>query len=313
MACTATILMSSSITAFSSSPALPVEPAVSESRIDKKAAVHVITENICFNEGVAISRNAVLLSNFGGEELNPLNKAGKGYILSLDKSGSHIIIPADGNLNAPKGMATKGEHLFVADVSAIWIYNIKRPSEMTPIKIALSDEDAFVNDIIIVGDMLLASVTNTGRLYTVDVRDPELLRGAIPIMVANIPGANGLVEREGKLYIASYNPSGTSDSENVIYGIDISQPDAKLTSVVGNRHGQYDGLALNEDGTKLYFSNWCNIDGRAEVGFVDLANGNAVTTLDLGVELQGPADIAIDDKYLYIPDLPANKLYIMEL
>ena len=51
------------------------------------------------------------------------------------------------------------------------------------------------------------------------------------------------------------------------------------------------------------------------MGYVDLSAGkkNRVTILDLGVELQGPADICISDGYLFIPDLPANKLYIMAL
>lgn len=305
----------SALTSFVSATAAPLqaEPAVAESRLDKKSAVYTISEHLRFNEGSVVGRNAILFSNFGGDNLDPLNKNGKGYIVALDKNGSRVMIQPDGNLNAPKGMAIKDEYLFIADVSAIWIYNMKHLDETRPVKIKFAEEDSFVNDIIIKGDLLLASVTNTGRLYTVDVSEPEKLGGAVPILVASIPGANGLIEHDGKLYIASYNPTGTPDASNVIYAIDITQPNAEMVNLLGSRKGQYDGVALNEDGSCLYFSNWKNAEGKAEVGFIDLKNGNAVTILDLGVELQGPADILIYDKYLYIPDLVASKIYIMAL
>lgn len=283
-----------------------------ESATNGKTGVYNITKNIKFNEGSVVGRNAILLSNFGGDELDPLNADGKGYIVALDRNGSSILIPADGTLNAPKGMAVKDDYLFVADVGCVIIYNLKKLDEK-PIKIQFPKDDLFVNDIIAIDDMLLISVTNTGRLYTIDATNPERLDGTVPVFVASIAGANGLAERDGILYIASYNPSEVPDHSNVIYSIDITLPGAKLVNMLGDRMGQYDGLALNKEGTRLYFSNWLNSESKAEVGYIDLKNGNAVTIMDLGVELQGPADITLEDEYLYIPDLPASKLHIVEI
>ena len=115
--------------------------------------------------------------------------------------------------------------------------------------------------------------------------------------------------------MASSEPEGQPGEQNVICVIDMTGPGTKPVNLIGSRPGQYDGVAVTPDGSRLYFSNWMNADGKAEVGYVDLSAGkkNRVTILDLGVELQGPADICISDGYHFSPDLPANKLYIMAL
>lgn len=282
-----------------------------------KEQVYTVTEHIRFNEGTLPLKNGgILLSNFGTDSLNPLNREGRGYIVLLDKE-NRILFPASGVLNAPKGMAVKDDCLFVADVGCVVVYNMKKP-EWRPVKIAFPEGDLFVNDLVTLGDFLLVSVTNTGHLYEIDVKDCDAVWSAQrpkPRKVADIPGANGLAEYEGTLYVASYDPNENPGEQNVIYAVDMTVPGTLPVNLMGTRYGQYDGVAVSPDGSKLYFSNWKNAEGKAEVGFVDLTpdKKNAVTILDLGVELQGPADICISDGYLFIPDLPANKLYIRAL
>lgn len=282
-----------------------------------KAEVYTVTEHIRFNEGtLPLKHGGILLSNFGTETFDPLNKEGKGYIVLLDKE-TKVLFPATGALNAPKGMAVKDDCLFVADVGCVVVYNMKQP-EQRPVKIAFPEGELFVNDIVALGDFLLVSVTNTGHLYSIDVKDCGTIWSAQrpkPKKVADIPGANGLAEHEGTLYVASYDPNENPGEQNVIYAVDMTVPGSKPLNLIGSRYGQYDGVAVSPDGSKLYFSNWKNAEGKAEVGYIDLTPNkkNAVTVLDVGVELQGPADICISDGYLFIPDLPANKLYIMAL
>lgn len=283
----------------------------------KKAEVYTVTEHIRFNEGTLPLKNGgILLSNFGTDTFDPLNKEGKGYIVLLDKENK-VLFPASGALSAPKGMAVKDGCLFIADVGCVAVYDMKRP-ELRPVKIAFPEGELFVNDIVALGDFLLVSVTNTGHTYALDVKDCDAVWSAQrpkPRKVADIPGANGLAEHEGTLFIASYDPNEQPGEQNVIYAIDMATPGAKPVNLLGTRYGQYDGVAVSPDGSKLYFSNWKNAEGRAEVGYIDLSpdKKNAVTILDLGVELQGPADICISDGYLFIPDLPANKLYIVAI
>lgn len=285
--------------------------------VPKGAEVYIVTEHIRFNEGTLPLKNGgILLSNFGTDTLDPLNKEGKGYIVLLDKDNK-VLFPASGVLNAPKGMAVKDGCLFVADVGCVVVYDMKRP-ELRPVKIAFPEGESFVNDIVALGDFLLVSVTNTGHLYALDVKNCDAVWSAQrpkPRKVAEIPGANGLAEHEGTLFVASYDPNEQPGEQNVIYAIDMAMPGAKPVNLPGARYGQYDGVAVSPDGSKLYFSNWKNAEGRAEVGYIDLSpdKKNAVTILDLGVELQGPADICISDGYLFVPDLPANKLYIVAI
>ena len=279
--------------------------------------IYTVTEGIRFNEGTLPLKNGgILLTNFGTETLNPLNRDGKGYVILLDKQ-SKVLFPASGVLNAPKGMAVKDDCLFIADVGCVVVYNMKKP-DLRPVKIAFPEGELFVNDIVALDNFLLVSVTNTGHLYMLDVKNCNDIWSANrpkPQKVADIPGANGLTEHEGTLYIASYDPNENPGEQNVIYAVDITDPANKPMNLLGKRYGQYDGLAVTPDGSRLYFSNWKNADGKAEVGYIDLRPGqnNAVTILDMGVELKGPADICISDGYLFIPDLPANKLYIMAL
>lgn len=306
-------LLSCALLGFVTGQASAQGPSVAASATEK-AEVYTVTEHIRFNEGsLPLKNEGILLTNFGTETCDPLNTAGKGYVVLLGKENK-ILIPADGTLSAPKGMAVKDDRLFIADVGCIVAYNLRKPDDR-PIRIPFPEGELFVNDIIALGDLLLISVTNTGHLFTIDVKDCDALRSVKPRLAATIPGANGLAEYEGTLYVASYDPNENPGAENVIYAVDITTPGAKPTNLLGSRYGQYDGLAVSPDGSKLYFSNWKNAEGKAEVGYIDLIPGkdNAVTTLDLGVTLQGPADICISEGYLFIPDLPASKLYIMSL
>lgn len=296
---------------------LTVSVSAQQAPAPKRAEVYTVTDHIRFNEGTLPLKNGgILLSNFGTDTFDPLNREGKGYIVLLDKE-NRVLFPASGALNAPKGMAVKDDCLFVADVGCVVVYNMKKP-ELRPVKIAFPDGELFVNDIVALEDLLLVSVTNTGHLFSIDVNDCDALWSAQrpkPILAATIPGANGLAEHEGTLYVASYDPNENPGEQNVIYAVDMTMPGAKPVNLLGSRYGQYDGVAVSPDGSKLYFSNWKNSEGKAEVGYIDLApdKKNAVTVLDLGVELQGPADISISNDYLFIPDLPACKLYIMAL
>ncbi len=63
------------------------------------------------------------------------------------------------------------------------------------------------------------------------------------------------------MYIASYPPDGVTTQDNVIYRIDnISTP---VATKLFDRPGQYDGLALSGDGSRLYFTNW--VDSKSAI------------------------------------------------
>lgn len=264
----------------------------------------VISKNIKYCEGSVVYKGRLLLSNFGTTELNPLNNEGKGYIMILDGDNTEIFISGNGNLNAPKGMAVSKNYLYIADVGKVVVYNLKEKYK-TPQIIEMPKGNLFVNDIVVYGEKAYISVTDTDKIYSLDISNPKHLSSEDLSVFANVKGANGLVIDGKTMYIASYPANGKTTSENVIYKIkSISSPKVEK---LFDRAGQYDGLAIK--GNRLYFTNWVN----GEVGYVNLIN-NKVELLNMnGVKITGPADISILNGKLYIPNLPSSETIVVTL
>lgn len=102
----------------------------------------VIQDGLRFCEGTVPYKNTVLVSNFGGDELDPLNTKGLGYIVSISGDNVTTLIPAAGFLSAPKGMAVLSNHLVVADVGRVAIFDLRKPKNR-PTYVKLADDDLF--------------------------------------------------------------------------------------------------------------------------------------------------------------------------
>ena len=264
----------------------------------------VIGDGLKFCESVLIDSDRIIVPNFGGEELNPLNTEGQGYIAIISDTTTSTLIPASGVLSAPKGTLIKDNRLFIADVNKLVVYNMDSLS-VAPQVISFPEGDIFVNDIAASGNRLFITVTNSGNIYSLEINPGEAVDSSALTFYTNVPGANGIVINGNTMYIASYPADGITTEDNVIYVIeDINTPEiTKLT----DKAGQYDGLALNEDGTKLYYTSWVN----GEVGYYDFAT-KAMVPIDLGIKLDGPARIAYSNGKLYIPDLPNSNVIIYQ-
>lgn len=262
----------------------------------------VISRGLRFCESTYPYKDGILIANFGSKELNPLNGEGMGYIMYY-KDGEIIpFIPADGNLNGPKGMYEKEGYLFICDVNKIVVYNLDS-LQRVPQTIRFPEGELFVNDLAASGNTLYASVTNTGRIFSMDISGLDTLGRVIPEVWCSIPGANGILIDGNTMYVASYPPDGVTTAENVIYEIaDITRPAPE--QFIGET-GQYDGIALSSDGRTLYISNWSPA-GVAAINRSDLQ----ITPLKLGREVTGPADFTLRGDSLYIPDLPNSCVII---
>ncbi len=269
-----------------------------------ESGVTIVEDGLTFNEGSVPYGSTLLVSNFGGEQLNPLNGDGLGYIAQLDGDQISVFIPASGVLNAPKGMAIEDDYLYIADVGQVVVYNLNN-LEMTPTVIPFPEGELFVNDIAIDDDVAYITVTNTGNIYALDISSPADLTVRDLSKYLALPGANGVVFDDDVMYVASYAPDGNTTDVNVIYKIEeINNP--QPTRLI-ERMGQYDGLVVEDD--KLYFTNWVG----GEVGYVDLET-EEITFLDLGdLVLAGPAALSIMDDTIYIPDLPNSRLVVVNL
>lgn len=267
-------------------------------------AVTVFDQGLRFCESTYPYDGGLLIANFGSSQLDPLNSEGKGYVVLYKNGTSEVLIPADGNLSGARGMYLRGSHLFICDVNKIVVYNLAVKGE-APQVIALPEGEAFVNDLAAEGDTLYASVTNTGHIFRLDISDPAHV--GTPELWLSIPGPNGLVIRDGAMYVATYSPDGEAKSDNVIYRIgDLSNP---VAEPFVNVPGQYDGIAFSTDGKSLYVTNWAP----AGVSRIDLQT-RTVTPVELPLEqpLVGPADMTVADGVVYIPDLPNSRVVIFE-
>lgn len=264
----------------------------------------VINENLRFCEGTYPYEGGILIGSFGTEQLNPLNNEGKGYIAYSKDGKTDILIPADGSLSAPKGMFIRDGYLFVCDVNKVMIYNLQSP-EAAPQTIRFPEENLFVNDLVAQGNTLYASVTNTGRVYSIDISNPAEMDQVTPVKWVDIVGPNGLMIENGTMYVASYPADGNTTEANVIYEIpDLANPvPAKFITTPG----QYDGIALSADKKTMYVTDWS-----PAIRCIDMQT-REMSSLTIGKEVAGPADITVVGNEMYIPDLPNSQVICISL
>ncbi|OUQ54047.1 hypothetical protein B5E60_03790 [Alistipes sp. An116] len=267
-------------------------------------SVEIFNEGLRYCESTYSYEGGILIANFGSTQLDPLNTEGKGYIVRYKDGASEVLIPADGNLSGPRGMYLRDGRLFICDVNKIVVYNLSNREE-APRVIALPEGEAFVNDLAAEGNSLYASVTNTGHIFRLDITDPA--QPGEPELWLEIAGPNGLVIRDGAMYVACYSPDGQARSEHVIYRIaDLQNPVAEPFVTVP---GQYDGIAFSGDGKSLYVTNWAP----AGISRIDMQT-REITPVELPLEqpLIGPADMTVAEGKIYVPDLPNSRVVIFE-
>lgn len=262
----------------------------------------VVTDHIRFCESTYPYQDGLLIANFGTEELNPLNTEGKGYLVYYKDGKSQVLVPADGNLSAPKGMFVRQDYLYVCDVNKVVVYHLTDRTGK-PQVIMLPEGNLFVNDLAADGNNLYVSVTNTDKIFRIDISDPA--HPGMPQEWLDIAGPNGLLIRDGVMYVASYPADGVTKAVNVIYEVThLEQPAVrKLTETTG----QYDGIAFAPDGKSLIVTNWTP----AQLSKLNLTDGT-LTPLDIELpqSLVGPADITVRDGRIYIPDLPNSRVVV---
>ena len=265
----------------------------------------IVSKNIRFCESTYPYEGGILIGNFGTEQLNPLNNEGKGYINYYKDGKLNVLIAADGNLSAPKGMFTKDNYLFICDVNKIMVYNLKALKE-TPQTIVFPEDDLFINDLAADGNTLYASVTNSGKIYQIDITNPSNMSDITPIKWVDIIGPNGLIIDNGIMYVASYPADGTTTDANVIYQItDFANPVVEKFTILP---GQYDGIALSADKKTMYITNW----SPAGISCINMST-RQITPLMIKEDLTGPADITVINDTIYIPDLPNSRMIIQPL
>src|SRR5262245_17281928 len=260
-----------------------------------------------FPESAAYDAKGKVLyvGNFGGEKLAPAEKDGQGYISKVGLNGKAIEerwVPAKGGepLNKPKGIWIAGDRLWVTDIDAVWIFDLKTKKGR---KLALPGV-GFANDPAVMGKALYISDNRNDKLVKVEPAD--FLTAKDPKVTEIFSGSginpNGVYpSKTGMLYFGGFL---AADKPKPIFVLGVSGQVKAITDPIG----RIDGLYEMPDGS-LLFTNW---DGGSLSHWSD-AGGVKV----LATGFKGPADFTVipgkDEMTVVVPDLPGGALRFIHL
>jgi sugar lactone lactonase YvrE len=249
------------------------------------------------------------VSNING---NPSQHDGNGYIVKVPaESTTTVTMFAEGGkngvkLDAPKGIATTGNQLWVADIDVVRVFDKRTGKPLRTISLK-SQKATFLNDIVI-GPDSAAYVTDTGIIF-----DPK---GAM-----THPGVNRIFRiafagdkvTEAATGDSLESPNGiTYDASNNRFllapfaGKDMQAWTAgKAPTKLADGPGQYDGIEITRDG-RVLISSW------ADSSVYSVRDGK-MTKIVSGVS--APADIGYDSKrgILAIPRFDRDQVEFWKL
>jgi sugar lactone lactonase YvrE len=247
------------------------------------------------------------VSNING---NPSQKDGNGFIAVVRADSTSVVkmlaesgkAPAGGGkavtLNAPKGMAIKGDTLWVADINVVRAINKRTGASIADVTVANS---TFLNDVAIgpdgavyVTDTGIAFDANGGMTHPGVNRIFRIAGGKVTTVAEgdSLRNPNGLAyDAAGKRWLLA--PFDGKDVQAMADG-------SKSATIVSSGPGQYDGIELLGDG-RIAVSSW------ADSAVYIISNGT-MTKAITGVD--APADIGVDTKrgIIAIPRFNAGKV-----
>lgn len=273
---------------------------------DVNTPLHVASMGLATPESVLwdATRQIWYVSNING---NAPQKDDNGYIVRLGANGETMdSLPfingtdADVTLHAPKGMAMRGDTLWVADIDALRGFDLTSGKQVASVDLAPL-RATFLNDV---------AVGNDGGIYITDsgiafdatgaVTHPGqsqvfVVRNGVPSVGVVLPkqsAANGIAWDAAKnaWMIVGFN------SPNVFEWV----PGAKEATVLGTGPGGGDGLVVLGDGRAIY-SSWADSS-------LTVFSGGMSTTLRKG--LASPADLGYDParKLIAVPLFNGNRV-----
>jgi hypothetical protein len=261
---------------------------------------------LVFPESVACDRRgqALYSGQFGGTELKPAEKDGKGKISKLSMTGEVVEdkFAPEGNetMNKPKGIWIRGNRMWVADIDVVWVFDIKSRKGK---KFAVP-EMGYGNDVAVIKNALYISDNRNDRIYRVEPAD-FLNRKKDPKVTVVLSGKsvnpNGIYPaNDGSLLVAGLKPP----EDRAIYAMDGKGEVKELSKPLGALDGLYqmkDGTILSTDWKTGSLFSWTEKDGMKT-----LASG-----------FKGPADFCAfpsgRNLTVIVPDLAKSELRIIQL
>lgn len=251
-------------------------------------------------ESVYGSGQNIFISNVG-EKLAPLEKDGDGFISKLDSKGKVLDKKFISNLNAPKGMNSIGNTLYIVDIDTIKGFDISSKKEVLSMPIK---DSVFLNAIeVLDNNTLLISDTGTGIIHIVDIKNKKY--DTFAKLDSKYGGPNGLLldSNNDRLIVVGYDPAGKIKGS--VVAIDLN---SKAQLPISEPLGALDGVVFAKNGD-LLVSDW----GDNMQGVIyKIDKSGKVQTLELDF-MKGPADMFSDGKSLWIPKMAESKILKIDL
>ena len=202
-------------------------------------------------------------------------------------------------------MAVKESFLFVADVNKIVVFDLDGYKKVDEIE--FPQGDAFVGDLLVMGNALFASVANYDRIYLLDITSPRQIDHTSLLEYVELPCPSTL-KLMGEYILVSSNSFGKADREDKIIHIidDLGNPSIRP---IIHEHGDYQGLAFSPNKTRLIF---CNQERNGYIGNLVFENGEYSYEQVTDDKSLLNSLLLLDGK-MYICDLLNSKIYIKEL
>jgi len=262
-----------------------------------------ITENLKFPYDLCEYDGGILISNFGGDTLNYFNINPTGFISCFKNGKNNILIPDGNGLYSPKGLAVKDNFLFVADIGKILVFNLKDKNKKID-EIIFPQNDSLVNDLLVMGSTLFISVTNSNKLYLLNIDKPEKIDHTSLLEYFQPVCPTFLKSEDYYLFIASDSYEKPVTDDNIIQIIDnLNYP--SLRPIIFE-NGKYNGLELSPSKTRLLF---LNQQKAGYLGNLVFENGNYNYEQITNENSLLNSLLLINNK-LYISDLQNSKIYI---
>jgi hypothetical protein len=248
--------------------------------------------------GCDTAGKVLYVGNFGGTELKPAEKDGKGYISKVGLDGKVIEESAfNVTLNKPKGIWIEGGRLWVTDIDSVWIFDLAskrgRRLELPGIQ--------FANDPAVQGSVLFVTDNRSDQLFRVEPADFLDAKVQPKVSVAwskKSINPNGVYPaRDGSILVAGFM---SADQPRGIHAMAKDGSLKAVTQPIGRLDGLYemrDGSILATDWNSGSLFHWSAKGGKQ----------------DLAKDFKGPADFCVMGDTVYVPDLPASQVRIIRL
>lgn len=248
------------------------------------------------------------VSNVNG---SPTVKDNNGYISRLRPDGSPYNLKfIEGGkkgvtLNAPKGLAIKGDTLWVADIDYARAFNKRTGASIANVNVR--GRVKFLNGATVGPDGAIY-MTDTGVIFGPkgEMSHPgpdQVVRvtkaGATTTLASpKLEAPNGITwdSREKRFVIVSFGGKG-------IYGW---KPNEKDVTLLGSGPGQQDGVVALPDG-RLLVTSW------ADSSLFAMARDGKIMKVASGIPSPADIDFAEKDSRVAVPQLMANKVQFWEL